>query len=356
MPGAIPPCRIVAWETTRACNLVCRHCRATAQKAAHPDELSTAEGFAFIDSLAQGEAPMLIITGGEPLLRADIYDLAAYAAKKGLRPVMAVNGTLLDNAAASRLKDSGILRCSISLDGPDAARHDALRGVPGAFAGALRGITALKAVDLPFQINSTVTRANLDSFKDIARLGEELGAAAWHIFLLVPTGRGAELPEEIISAADYERLLNWFYDFRAKTPMQLKATCAPHYYRILRQRAEAVELAVTPENFGAEAMTRGCLAGYGFCFVSHTGEVQPCGYLELSCGNIRETSFWDIWREAEVFENLRDPAVYAGKCGPCAYHRFCGGCRARALTMHGHYLAEEPLCSYQPPAHKEKKP
>ncbi len=348
-PDLIPPCRIVAWETTRACNLACKHCRAAAQSAAHPDELNFAEAVAFMDSLAAPDKPpMLIITGGEPLLRADIYELAAHAAKVGLRPVMALNGTLLDEAAARRIKDSGILRCSISLDGPDAARHDALRGVPGAFEGALKGIAALRAVGMPFQINSTVTRANLDSFKDIARLCAELGAAAWHIFLLVPSGRGAELPEEIISAAEYERLLNWFYDFRAQTPMQLKATCAPHYYRILRQRAGAEGIAVTPENFGAEAVTRGCLAGYGFCFVSHTGEVQPCGYLELSCGNIRQKPFAEIWREAEVFKALRTPTAYTGKCGPCAYHRFCGGCRARALTMNGNYLAEEPLCAYRP--------
>ena len=348
-PDLIPPCRIVAWETTLACNLACKHCRATAQSAAHPDELSFAEAVAFMDSLAAlNKPPMLIITGGEPLLRADIYEIAAYAAKVGLRPVMALNGTLLDEASAQRIKDSGILRCSISLDGPDAERHDALRGVPGAFEGALKGIAALKAVGLPFQINSTVTKGNLECFKDIARLCEELGAAAWHLFLLVPAGRGAELSAEIITAEEYEKLLNWFYDLRSETSMSLKATCAPHYYRILRQRAREEGIAVTPENFGLEAMTRGCLAGAGFCFVSHTGEVQPCGYLELSCGNIRKTPFAEIWREAEVFKALRDPAAYAGKCGPCAYHRFCGGCRARALTMNGNYLAEEPLCSYRP--------
>ena len=359
MPGpaappehALPACRILAWEVTRACNLACRHCRASAQDCPHPGELSTAEGLAFIDELAgtnESDAPpMLIFTGGEPLLRADIYDLAAHARARGLKAVMAPNGTLLDERAASRLKDCGILRCSISLDGPDAARHDALRGVSGAFTRALRGIAALKSVGMPFQINTTVTRANLDCFKDIARLCLDLGAAAWHIFLLVPTGRGADMVDESIEAAEYERLLNWFYDFRSQTPMRLKATCAPQYYRILRQRAKAEGVAVTPESFGLDAVTRGCLAGLGFCFVSHVGEVQPCGYLELSCGNIRRAPFRDIWRESEVFKALRDPAAYAGKCGGCAYHRFCGGCRARALTLRGHYLAEEPFCAYTP--------
>ena len=345
----LPPCRILAWEVTRACNLACRHCRASAQDCPHPDELSTAEGLAFIDELAGLDTPpMLIFTGGEPLLRADIYDLAEHARKRGLKAVMAPNGTLLDARAAARLKDCGILRCSISLDGPDAARHDALRGAPGAFERALGGIAALKNVGMPFQINTAVTRANLDCFKDIARLCVDLGAAAWHIFLLVPAGRGADMIDESIEAVEYERLLNWFYDFRSRTPMRLKATCAPQYYRILRQRAKAEGVAVTPESFGLDAVTRGCLAGLGFCFVSHVGEVQPCGYLELSCGNIRSASFSDIWRESEVFKALRDPAAYAGKCGRCAYHRFCGGCRARALTLHGHYLAEEPFCAYTP--------
>ena len=348
-PDSIPPCRILAWEVTRACNLACRHCRATAQETPHPDELTHAESLAFIDEMASGDAPpMLIFTGGEPLLRADVYDLAAYAKDRGLSCVMAPNGTLLNEAAAARLKACGIMRCSISLDGPDAARHDALRGVPGAFTDALRGIAALKSVDLPFQINTTVTQANRDCFKDIARLCADLGAAAWHIFLLVPTGRGAAMADESIAADEYEALLNWFYDFRAQTSMRLKATCAPQYYRILRQRAATEGLPVTPETFGLDAVTRGCLAGMGFCFVSHTGEVQPCGYLELSCGNIRQTPFWEIWRESEIFRRLRDKSAYAGKCGRCPYHRFCGGCRARALTMSGHYLAEEPLCSYQP--------
>ena len=346
----VPPCRILAWEVTRACNLACRHCRASAQGEPHPDELSTTEALAFLDDLAGLETPpMLIFTGGEPLLRADIYDLAAHAKDRGLSCVMAPNGTLLDARAAARLKDCGILRCSISLDGPDAARHDLLRGVPGAFEGALKGITALRGVGLPFQINTTVTRANLGCFKDIARLCVELGAAAWHIFLLVPTGRGADMADESIAAEEYESLLNWFYDFRSQTPMRLKATCAPQYYRILRQRAKAEGLKVTPENFGLDAVTRGCLAGMGFCFVSHVGEVQPCGYLELSCGNVRQAAFGDIWCESEVFRALRDPSAYAGKCGHCAYHRFCGGCRARALTLRGHYLAEEPFCAYNPP-------
>ena len=346
---AAPDCRIVAWELTRACNLACRHCRATAQTTPHPAELSHAQSLAFINTLAQGSPPpMLILTGGEPLLRPDVYDLAAHARDQGLYCVMAPNGTLLDHTAAARLKDCGILRCSISLDGPTATLHDALRGVPGAFDRALNGIAALREAGLPFQINTTVTRANLGCFKDIAQLCADLGAAAWHIFLLVPTGRGAQLSTEIINAQEYETLLNWFYDFRSQTPMRLKATCAPHYYRILRQRAQTEGLPVTPATFGPDATTRGCLAGMGFCFVSHTGEVQPCGYLELSCGNIKHTPFWTIWRDAEIFKALRNKSSYTGKCGRCPYHHICGGCRARALTMTGHYLAEEPLCSYQP--------
>jgi radical SAM protein with 4Fe4S-binding SPASM domain len=212
----------------------------------------------------------------------------------------------------------------------------------------MQGIEYLKQAGIPFQVNTTVTKTNLNSFEQIFTLAQNLGAVAWHIFLLVPTGRAAALQDEIISAKEYERILNWFYDFRRQTDMHLKATCAPHYHRILRQRAKEEGIAVNQENFGLDAVSRGCLGGIGFCFISHSGQVQPCGYLELDCGQVRETPFPEIWAESFHFQALRNPAAYQGKCGVCEYHRVCGGCRARALTMNGHYLAEEPLCSYVP--------
>ncbi|WP_035104206.1 heme b synthase [Desulfohalovibrio reitneri] len=343
-----PACRLIAWEVTRACNLACKHCRAEACDMAYPGELSTEEAKALIDTFPEVGEPIIIFTGGEPLLRHDIFELVPYAKSKGLRCVMAPNGTLLTEENAARLKEAGIERCSISIDGPSGELHDAFRGVEGAFDGAMRGIEHLKKAGMEFQLNTTVTRGNLPYFKDIFRLARDLGAAAWHIFLLVPTGRAAQLGEEIITAEEYENVLNWFYDFRKTTDMQLKATCAPHYHRILRQRAKEEGIPVDFETFGLDAVSRGCLGGVGFCFISHSGQVQPCGYLDLDCGQVKETSFPQIWRESQQFNNLRNPATYTGKCGVCEFERVCGGCRARAQTMRSGYLDEEPLCSHTP--------
>lgn len=346
--GDVPALRLVAWEITRACNLACRHCRAEAHPEPFEGQLSTDEAKALIDTFPETGNPIIIFTGGEPLLRPDWAELVSYANNLGLRCVMAPNGTLINEENAARIKEVGIQRCSISIDGPDADSHDDFRGVPGAFHNALQGIEYLKNAGVEFQINTTVTRSNLLDFKKIFNLAQDLGAAAWHIFLLVPTGRGAALGREVIAAEDYEQVLNWFYDFRKTTDMHLKATCAPHYYRIMRQRAKEEGVSVTPDTFGMDALTRGCLGGTGFCFISHSGTVQPCGYLELDCGNVRETPFPEIWRSSEHFVKLRDKKNYQGKCGKCEYHNVCGGCRARAQTMSGNYLEEEPLCTYQP--------
>jgi radical SAM protein with 4Fe4S-binding SPASM domain len=213
----------------------------------------------------------------------------------------------------------------------------------------LRGIDYARRAGLEFQINTTVTRTNLEEIPRIQQLAVELGAAAHHIFLLVPTGRGKYIVDQAIDAVQYEETLNWFYDQRDKTPLQLKATCAPHYYRILRQRARAEGISVTFESHGLDAVTRGCLAGTGFCFVSNQGVVQPCGFLSLACGDVTKTHFGEIWRHSEIFTALRDPDRLEGKCGRCEYRRVCGGCRARAYEATGNFLAEEPLCSYQPP-------
>ena len=345
---SVPPLRLIAWEVTRACNLACKHCRAEAMPEPWPGELTTAEAKALIDTFPETGSPIIIFTGGEPLMRRDVFELVRHAGSKGLRCVMAPNGTLITPENAREMKESGIQRCSISIDAPDAAHHDAFRGVPGAFDQAMRGIGYLKDAGVEFQINTTVTRGNLGQFKDIFRLAEGLGAAAWHIFLLVPTGRGAQLGAQVITAGEYEEVLNWFYDFRKTTSMHLKATCAPHYYRIMRQRAKAEGVAVTPDTFGMDAMTRGCLGGTGFCFISAVGQVQPCGYLELDCGNVKVTPFPEIWRTSKPFLRFRDKSQYEGKCGVCEYHRVCGGCRARAYTMSGNYMAPEPLCSYEP--------
>jgi heme b synthase len=340
--------RLVAWETTRNCNLACVHCRASATQGPYQGELDTVEAFRLLGQIAELGQPIVILTGGEPLLRADIFDIAAYGTKLGLRMVMAPNGTLLTDGTAQRLSACGIKRLSISLDGASADTHDAFRQVPGAFAGALRGIECIKRAGIPFQVNTTVTRVNLKQIPRIQELAVELGAVAHHIFLLVPTGRGKYIVDQAIDAEEYERTLNWFYEQRDKTPLELKATCAPHYYRILRQRSALDGKPVSFQTHGLDAVTRGCLGGIGFCFVSHTGDVQPCGFLSVACGNVRRASFAEIWRRAEVFTALRDYDRLAGKCGACEFKRVCGGCRARAFEATGDYLAEEPLCSHIP--------
>ena len=350
-----PPLRLVAWEITRSCNLACKHCRAEAHEEPYPGELTTEEAKGLIDQFRATGDPIIIFTGGEPMLRKDWPELVEYATSLGLRCVMSPNGTLITPETARLMKEKGVQRVSISIDGPDSASHDAFRGVPGAFEASMRGIEYLKEAGLEFQLNTTVTRDNLGMFKDIFHLCEDLGAAAWHIFLLVPTGRGAQLGAQVISAEEYEEVLNWFYDFQKTTDMQLKATCAPHYHRILRRRAKEDGIPVTFENFGLDAVSRGCLGGVGFCFVSHVGQVQPCGYLVLDCGNVRETPFPEIWKNSKHFAEFRDQSQFEGKCGVCEYHKVCAGCRARAFTMSGSHLAEEPLCSYEPVKLRKKK-
>ena len=340
--------RLVAWETTRACNLACKHCRAAAVNKPYEGELDTQAAFRLMDQIAEVGQPIVILTGGEPLLRDDIFDIARYGTEKGLRMVMAPNGTLITPEHARRMVDSGIKRISISLDGATREKHDSFRGVPGAYDGALRGIAYAKEVGLEFQINTTISKLNLDQIPKIQALAVELGAVAHHIFLLVPTGRGKYIIDQEITAREYEETLNWFYDQRDKTPLQLKATCAPHYYRILRQRAREEGKTVSLESHGLDAVTRGCLGGTGFCFVSHRGIVQPCGFLNAKAGDVTRASFADIWHNSEVFNRLRNFKALEGKCGACEYKRVCGGCRARAFEATGDFMAEEPLCSYQP--------
>ncbi len=340
--------RMVAWELTRSCNLACSHCRASSERGPYFGELTTDECRRVMDEIASMSKPVIIMTGGEPLLRHDIFDLARYGSGKGFRMVMATNGTLMTEETVHQMKVSGIQRISVSLDGPNAETHDAFRRVKGAFEGSLRGIDMAKKGGLEFQINTTITQANVHLIAEILRLAVDLGAVAHHIFLLVPTGRGKELVNQEISGLDYEKTLHWFYEQRDKVPLQLKATCAPHYYRILRQRAKKEGKKITPKAYGLDAMTRGCLGGISFCFISHVGQVQPCGYLEVNCGNVREKPFHEIWRTSEVFQNLRNTNGYDGKCGRCEFKKVCGGCRARAYETFGDYMAEEPYCVYEP--------
>jgi heme b synthase len=343
----VKPPRIIAWELTNACNLACIHCRASAIKEPQPGELSTAQARHFVDELVDYK-PILILTGGEPLLRADVFDIARYATRKGLRAVLATNGTLLTLQIVRKLKTAGIQRVSISIDGATREMHDVFRGEAGAFEGALRGIDILKKEGISFQINTTITKRNLTHIPQIHDLAIELKASALHIFLLVPTGRGEEIVSEEIPPEEYEKVLNWFYDRSKDKRIQFKATCAPHYFRIMRQRTKVEGIRITPQTHGLEAMTKGCLGGSAFCFVSSKGNVYPCGYLPALAGNILEKPFKTIWEKSKVFNDLRDPGLLKGKCGLCEYKNVCGGCRARAYAGTGDYLDEEPFCMYVP--------
>jgi heme b synthase len=342
--------RMVAWEVTRRCNLACVHCRASSLCGSYAGELTTDEGKRLLDDIASCGNPVIILTGGEPLLRPDIYELAAYGNARGLRMVLATNATLLSEPIAREMLESGIKRVSVSIDGLDAVAHDSFRGVAGAFDGAMAGIAALKRAGMEFQINTTITQANLAQIEGILNLALRLGAAAHHIFLLVPTGRGKDLADQEISPQDYERTLEWFHDKSLTCPIQLKATCAPHYHRIFHQRKSRARVSQPPKTSGHsfQAMTRGCMGGSSFCFVSHTGQVQPCGYLEIDCGQLRSEKFPDIWKNSDIFKNLRDLSRLRGKCGRCEFIRVCGGCRARAFEITGDYLDEEPFCIYEP--------
>lgn len=349
-PGEAPPLRMIAWEVTRACNLDCVHCRAAAINEPPPGEWTTDEAKRFLEQVRAFANPVIILTGGDPMMRPDIWEIAAHGRDLGLRMVMSPNGTLITPESAEKMKEVGIMRVSISLDGSSPQVHDAFRRVNGAFEGALRGISYLRDAGIGFQINTTVTKHNLHDLENILQLVQDIGAEAWHVFLLVPTGRAENMKEEEITPEQYEETLNWLYEVQRDAKIYVKPTCAPHYYRIYRQRAKEDGLPVKPQmqNQGLQAMTRGCLGGITFMFVSHMGDAYPCGYLEEFAGNVREEGPEKVWKESPVFNRLRDYAQLQGRCGACEYVRVCGGCRARAKAIYGDYMAEEPYCVYEP--------
>jgi radical SAM protein with 4Fe4S-binding SPASM domain len=375
----IPPLRLVFWETTKACNLSCRHCRAVPQTALGPSELKTAAAFDLIDQIAEVAKPVLVLSGGEPLFRPDLFDIAEYGVETGFRMALATNGTLVDGRKAARIADAGFSRVAISLDGASPATHDRFRGLPGSHALALRGLRELRSEGVSVQINSTIARHNVTELPALLDLALEIGADALHLFMLVPVGCGLEIaPSEMLPADEYERVLHWFDEQSRTCPIDLKATCAPHYYRIRaqrlaadRQRGDTTATFIAPGTRAKaapallpgghhgqhlSAMTRGCLAGINVCFISNEGAVYPCGYLPVSAGDTRAQRFAQIWRESNVFRLLRDPSALEGKCGECRYQALCGGCRARAYAATGCFLAEEPFCTYQPGLDEPARP
>jgi radical SAM protein with 4Fe4S-binding SPASM domain len=388
--GSVNTPRLIFWEVTKGCNLRCIHCRASATELSSPSDLSTKFALGIIDQIAEAANPILVLSGGEPLYRSDIFQLARYATDKHLRVALATNGTLVTKDVARMIVDSGVKRVSISLDGADALTHDTFRGIPGAFDAAVYGLRNLKSLGMSVQINMTIARHNARQLPQVLELAKSLGADALHTFLLVPVGCGVDIAaEQMVAPEEYEEMLNWFYDQSLTGEIELKATCAPHYFRVARQRRvqekrsaeaarnHAIHLAaaddigptemVMPGAAGVSlkpsggsnghsgghpgdmnAMTKGCLAGTGVCFISHEGEVYPCGYLPAIAGDLRKQPFLDIWEKSTVFNALRDTGNLKGKCGCCEFRNICMGCRARAFAATGDYMDEEPFCVYQP--------
>ena len=349
-----PRLHLVAWEITRRCNLYCAHCRASAKDEQYKDELTIEECYQLIDGIIKVGNPILILTGGEPLVRPDVLKIASYGVSKGLRVVMGTNGTLVSRELAAELKKVPVSRLAVSIDFPTPKLQDEFRGKQGAYQEALDGIANALDAGIEIQINSTITRLNVDYLTNLLDLSLDVGAMAFHPFMLVPTGRGKDLESQELSPQQYEETLNWIYEKQIELGDRLffKPTDAPHYMRVLKQKESKGH---TSQNPGAatprhpmQTITRGCLAGTGFCFVSHQGRVQGCGYLDVEAGNIRNQPFNEIWANAPLFRQLRDLSNIKGKCGVCEYKRICGGCRARAYEATGDYLEAEPYCIYEP--------
>lgn len=321
---------IVSWNTTNACNMYCEHCYRDAG-AKKDDELNTAEGKALIEEIARAGFKIMIFSGGEPLMREDLFDLVAHAKTQGLRPVFGTNGTMITPETARRLKEVGALCMGISLDSVDSVKHNRFRATPGAWEGAVQGMRNCREAGLPFQIHTTVVEWNYDEVENLTDFAISEGAQAHHIFFLVPTGRAANIEQESLRAEQYEKLLRRIMNKQKEVKIELKPTCAPQFMRIAKQMGLEMRF------------TRGCLAGTAYCIISPKGDVQPCAYLNISAGNVRQIPFSQIWRDSEIFKRLRTDELQGG-CGSCNYKQICGGCRARAYIYNGDYLAEEPWC------------
>jgi len=324
---------VVVWEATRACNYACAHCRAVAQKHPDPHQLTTKEALGMVDQIASFCKPVFIISGGDPLQRDDVFVVASYATQLGFRVVMSPSGSDLSWAIFEKMKQSGVRMISLSLDGATATVHDNFRRVPSAFELVMKNIALANAVRFPFRINTTVTQHNYQDIASIHKIAVEQGAVEWDVFMLVPTGRGKIDME--ITPQQYEETLQSVYQLSVSSPIPVKVTCAPQYTRIVAQ-----------QNSGKLVDSRGCMAGDGFCFISHVGDVFGCGFLPLCAGSIRQQPLKEIYQKSSLFVELRNHCLLKGKCGKCAYSVICGGCRARAFSTKKDYLEEEPFCIF----------
>ncbi len=337
---------LVIWETTRACDLQCRHCRASAEPNRHPEELDTAEAKRLLEQISGAGDPLMVFTGGDPLKRPDLIELLEFSVSLGIRTTVSPAATpLLTKQVIRQLKDAGVARMSISVDGPDPECHDTFRRVPGSFAIAERALAEAQQMGFETQVNTTVTRHNVNRLGEIARFVERLGCAMWDVFFLVPTGRGQQ--EDELTAEEYEEVFEFLYDLSKRAPYIVKTTEAMHYRRFMARKRKEEKSAVAPPA-GPMSRMRGINAGRGFVFISRTGDIFPSGFLPIRAGNVRSDSLLDVYRDAPLFRDLRDSSLLGGKCGLCPYHNLCGGSRARAFAVTGDHLAAEPRCAYQP--------
>ncbi len=347
---------VIAWEVTFACSFACKHCRANAQHQRSSDELTTEEGYRLIDRIADFGKPILIFTGGDPMMRRDLFDLIRYATAKGLRCSLTPTATTLPTA--ERLKKSweaGIRRVALSLDAPTAEAHDEFRQVAGSWKRTMQILHDVQAVGMSAQVNTAVTRFNLHLLPEMVTFIQEVDAVQWSVFFLVPTGR-AQI-EWMISAEEHERMFNWLYDLSSQVSFDIKATAAPMYRRVAIERKRAEQGNGQPITFqgagfqyadGLNRPTKGVNDGNGFLFISHEGEIMPSGFLPISAGNVRVNDVVQIYREHPMFKDLRDPTKLKGRCGACQYKDVCGGQRGRAYAVTGDYLETDPVCVYQP--------
>jgi AdoMet-dependent heme synthase len=354
---------LVIWEVTQACPLACRHCRAEAQPNRSPDELTTEEGKRVLDQIHALGTPVCVLTGGDPARREDLEQLVRHGTDLGLRmATIPVASSDLTRDRLARLKDAGVAQLAFSLDGALPELHDGFRQVPETFERTLRAIDWVHQLDVPLQINTTVARYNAHHVDSLIEMVERLDVVFWEVFSLVPVGRGAVL--ESLSAAEHEVLFDKLYALSQRVSFVVKVTEAPHYRRYVLERrrrdghaagpihsrsavpAQLSRELSTHESFGARA--KGINSGKGFCFVSHTGEVYPSGFFPKAVGSLRERSLQDLYRDSELFRDLRNPRRLHGRCGACEFMDVCGGSRARAYATTGDWAAEDPACGYVP--------
>jgi len=338
---------LVIWELTQACDLACRHCRASAQPDRSQDELTTAEAYSVLDQIREFGNPLVVFTGGDPLKRPDLFNIIQRSVALGFRTTVTPSATpLLTRAAIAQFKECGLARMAVSLDGPDRASHDGFRGVEGSFARTMSALQFAARIGLETQVNTTVTRHNVARLEEISAIVAASQARLWSVFFLVVTGR-AQL-EDDLSAMEYEQVFEFLYRTSLHAPFDIKTTEAPHYRRFNVQHRKSQPASSPAPATSLIQRHAGINDGKGLLFISHTGELYPSGFLELSAGNVKTRSLTDAYRNSDLFRVIRDTDQLEGKCGRCEYKNLCGGSRSRAFALTGNFMASDPRCEYEP--------